>query len=286
MKGVIVRRNEKTEKFLASIVVDAEGIFSGLLRQARLSPPKYDMFVHCVEAEVENVLDLETEMVEVFLGRDYAPGFYGWLVPKLDGKTKVGLGTRIGNSRMFLKRLMLEHPVTSRRFHAAKILRTAFHPITLGGPISKAYTDGFLVVGDAASQVKPTTGGGLVFGMTCAKVAAEVAIESLGKGDLSSISLGAYQKRCDKILGFDAGVMLKLKKMVGSISDDKVDDAIGFFTKLGLDRTLSNFGDVDFHGKSFIRLLRRPRMLMASFYFFLLYLSSLQETSKHQLLKG
>ena len=109
------------------------------------------------------------------MGKAYAPGFYGWLIPKPDGTAKLGLATNKGNPRDLLQKLMAKHPVASKQLGKAKITQISYHAITLGGPIEKTYANGFLAVGDCASQVKPTTGGGVIFGLTCAKIAAETA---------------------------------------------------------------------------------------------------------------
>jgi len=273
VKGVGVKKERSEENFSANIVVDAEGVSSKILRLAGLPVLNRDMLVNGVQAEVENVKNTEPDMVEVFLGKDYAPSFYAWLVPKNDGKAKVGLAARSENPKELLKRLMLKHPVASKKLRAARIIRTAFHPLTLGGPISRTYSNGFLAVGDVASQVKPTTGGGVVFGMTCAEVAADVAYEALRKNDFSAKFLGAYQRRCKESLDFDVDVMLTIRKMLNAMSDAKVDNVINFCKKLKLDETLQSVKDIDFQGQSLMRLLRKPRMLTALFYFFFLYLS-------------
>jgi len=269
VKAVIVRRGKAEEKFSAKVVVDAEGISSRILRQAGLVAFNRNMLVKAVEADVENVQGLETGMVEVFLGRDYAPGFYAWLMPKGDGKAKVGLAAKTGNPRELLQRLMLRHPTASKKLRGARILQASFHSITLGGPIPKTFSNGFLVVGDAASHVKPTTGGGVIFGMTCAKIAAEVAYEALSQNDFSSDFLCTYQSRCNKTLGSDIKFMLRIKKMLDALPDNKIDDAINFCAKIGLDKTLQNFEDIDFQGRSFLRMLWNPRMPIALFYFLL-----------------
>ena len=271
-KSVIVRRGKADEKFSAKVVVDAEGISSKILRQAGLVAFNRRTLVKAVEAEVENVQGLETDMVEVFLGRNYAPGFYAWLMPKGDGKAKVGLAAKNGNPRELLQRLMLKHPTASKKLRSAKILQTSFHSITLGGPIPKTFTNGFLVLGDAASQVKPTTGGGVIFGMTCAKIAAEVAYKALRKNALSSDFLCTYQSRCKKTLGSDVKFMLRIKKMLDALPDNKVDGTINFCAKIGLDKALQKFEDMDFQGRSFLRMLRNPRMSIAFSYFLLSYL--------------
>jgi digeranylgeranylglycerophospholipid reductase len=227
-----------------------------------------------VEAEVENVKDTEADKVEVYLGKEYAPGFYAWLIPKENGKAKVGLAAKTGNLKELLKRFMLKHPIASRKLRAAKITQSAFHPVTLGGPTARSYTNGFLTVGDAASQVKPTTGGGVIFGMTCARIAAEVADEALRKDDVSKEFLGTYQKHCEQVIGFDVRAMLRMRKTLDALSDERVDNLVGLCRKLGLDSTLQNLEDIDFQGHTFLRALRSPRMLTALGYFFFAYLSA------------
>jgi digeranylgeranylglycerophospholipid reductase len=274
VKGVTVKQEDKLESFTAKIVVDAEGISSRILRQAGLAGLNGERLVYAVEAEVENFKDVELDAVEVFLGKAYAHGFYAWIMPKLDGTAKVGLATKTGNPKEFLERLMLKHPVASKQLSKAKITRMAFHPITLGGPISKAYASGFLAVGDVASQVKPTTGGGVVFGLTCAGIAAEVADEAARRNDVSSNFLQMYQKRCADTLGFDFSVMLRIRRFLDSLSDEKLDEVLRFCARIGLDKTLENVEEIDFQGQSLLKILTKPAMFAALAYLLKLYLSA------------
>jgi geranylgeranyl reductase family protein len=267
VKGVIVKRNGNIEKFPAKIVINAEGISSRILRQSGLSSLKRHMLVNAVHAEVENVKDAEEDMVEVFLGKNYAPGFYAWLIPKRDGKAKIGLATKTGNPKEFLQRLMLKHPIASKKLRMARVLQTTFHPISLCGSVSKTYSDGFLAVGDAASQVKPTTGGGVILGMTCAKIAAQVAYEAFQRNDFSAEFLNTYQMQCKEISGFDMSVMLRIRKMLDTMSDEKLDNAISFLSKIGVNEALQNVGDLDFQGQALIHALRYPQTLTALVYF-------------------
>ena len=273
VKGVTVKQNDKLESFAAKIVVDAEGVSSRLLRQTGLAGLNGERLVYAVEAEVENVKNVELNAVEVFMGKAYAPGFYAWLMPRLDGTAKVGLATKAGNPKEFLERLMLKHPVASKQLGKAKITRMAFHPIPLGGPISKAYASGFLAVGDVASQVKPTTGGGVVFGLTCARIAAEVADEAMRRNNVSSF-LQVYQKRCADTLGFDFSVMLRLRRFLDSLSDEKLDEVLRFCTRIGLNKTLENVEEIDFQGQLFLKIMTKPALFAALAYFLKLYLSA------------
>jgi digeranylgeranylglycerophospholipid reductase len=274
VKGIIVSRLGKSERKQAKIVVDAEGISSRILRQAGLTPPDRRHLVKGVEAEVEKTRDTEPGHVEVYLGKKYAPGLYAWLIPKKDGKAKVGLAARAEDPKELLNRLMFKHPVASKKLQSSRILRTVFHPITLAGPTSQAYSEGFLAVGDAASQVKPTTGGGVVFGMMCAQAAADVASEAVHKNDFSKESLSEYQKRCKSAIGFDAKIMLRMRRALDGLSDNRIDELIALSARMGLDKTLQNVKDIDFQGRTFLNVLRSPRVLGALAYFFFAFLSA------------
>ncbi len=275
VKGVNIKRNdEREEGFYSKVTLDAEGVSSRLLRQAGLTALKPKGLVYAVEAEVENVKDVESNAVEVYFGKAYAPGFYGWLIPKLDGTAKVGLATNKGNPQEFLRALMTKHPVASKQLSKAKIIKIGYHAITLGGPIERTYANGFLAIGDCASQVKPSTGGGVIFGLTCAKIASQTVNEALQRDDVSAEILRIYQKRCSDLLNFDFSVMLRLRSFLDSLSDEKVDQMLRVCGKLGVEKALSDVDEIDFQGKLMLKVLGKPSMLTAVAYFALLYLSA------------
>jgi geranylgeranyl reductase family protein len=274
VSGVTVKRRNDAERFASKIVVDAEGVVSRLLRQAGLSTLDHSRLLNGIEAEVADVKDVEEDVVEVFLGKEYAPCFFAWLIPKRGGKAKIGLAAKTGNPKELLLKLMTKHVAASKKLSSAKILQTTLHPVTLGGPIAKTCSNGFLAVGDVASHVKPTTGGGVIWGLTCAATASEVICEALEKADFSSDFLVMYEKRCKTLLGFDAEVMGRLRKTLDASSDEQVDDAINFCSRIGLDKTLQKLGDIDFQAHAFLHVLHDPRLLTAMLYFFLLYLSA------------
>ena len=275
VKGVNILRHEGKEELAHSkITLDAEGISSRLLRQAGLTALKPDGLVYAVEAEVENVQDIESDAVEVYLGKNYAPGFYGWLIPRPDGTAKVGLATNKGNPHDFLHRLMFMHPIASKQLSKAKITQIGYHAISLGGPIDRNYAKGFLAIGDCASQVKPTTGGGVIFGLTCAKIAAETAAEALKQGDVSSDFLQIYQKRCSDLLHFDFSVMLRLRRFLDSLSDEKLDEVLRVCGKMGVGKALRDVDEIDFQGKLMLKVLTKPSMIAATAYFAMIYLSA------------
>ena len=272
--GVKVQSNGAEERVYSKIVLDTEGISSRLLRQTGLKALKPSGLVYAVEAEVDRVQDVELDAVEVYFGKSYAPGFYGWLIPRPDGSAKVGLATNHGDPRGYLKRLMTKHPIASKQLAKAKITQVGYHAITLGGPINRSYADGFLAVGDCASQVKPTTGGGVIFGLKCAEIAAQVANSALRKNNVSSGYLKTYQQQCHDLTGFDFQVMLRLRRFLDSLSDERLDEMLRVCARLGVDKALRDVDEIDFQGKMLLTAVKKPAMAAALAYFGLLYLSA------------
>jgi digeranylgeranylglycerophospholipid reductase len=275
VRGISVKRADGSNVDINSkVVFDAEGISSRLLHQVGLKALRPSGLVYAVETEITGAQDVEMNAVEVYFGKGYAPGFYGWLIPRPDGTAKLGLATNQGDPRAYLKRLMTKHPVASKQLAKAKITTAGYHAISLGGPISRAFTDGFLAMGDCASHVKPTTGGGVIFGLTCAREAADVATQAIQNGDVSAKSLQPYQRRCDELLNFDIRVMLRLRRFINSLSDAKLDEMLRVCGKIGVDKALSNVDEIDYQGKMLMSIAGKPAMWAALAYFGLLYLSA------------
>jgi digeranylgeranylglycerophospholipid reductase len=271
VKGVALKGEERVE---ANVVIDAEGCSSKLLKKTGLDGLEGSMMVKGAQAEVDCVEDVKEDMVEVYFGRNVAPGFFAWIIPRNDGSAKVGLATESGDPRKYLRRFMEKHPVASEKLKKSRTVYSSFHPIPLAGPIPKTYSDGFLVVGDAASQVKPTTGGGVIFGLTCAREAGEVACEAVKMQDFSEAFLSRYQSRWKGLVGFDLAAMLRMRRMLDSLSDSRIDGMIDLCTKLGVDSVLEKVGDLDFQGRTLIPMIKYPGALAVISYFLFSWLTS------------
>ena len=232
------------------------------------------MIVRGIQAQVDNLEDINEEMVEVYLGEDYAPDFYAWIIPRKDGSGKIGLATSKGNPYDYLKLFMNKHPIASKKLRNCRITKMYAHPIPVMGPIPKTYSNGFLAVGDSASQVKPTTGGGVIFGLTCAKIAGEVAFDSIKNNNFSEQFLSIYQKKWKRLLDFDLSTMLKIRRILNRISDKKIDKIIRLCSKFKIDELLEKFGDLDFQGRSIIPMIKYPGIMVILFYLLYSYLIS------------
>jgi len=262
VRGIVLRRMGERETLTSKVVIDAEGCSSVLLKRARMQTLDRSMVVNAVQAKVNHVDDVDRDLVEVYLGRRYAPGFFAWIIPRRDGSAKVGLATNRGDPREYLWRFMREHPVASEKFGGSKVIDLSLHPISLGGAIPKTYANGLLIVGDAASHVKPTTGGGIILGMLCSKIAGEVAYEALQENDVSEDFLSRYQSLWREAIGFDMMVMHRVRKLLDRLTDREIDAVIKLCARFKVNEVLEDRGDLDFQGRSLISMIRHPKMLI------------------------
>ncbi len=267
VKGVLVKRKKKAEKLVSSVVIDAEGVSSNLLKRAGLPSPDRWMVVNAVQADVDKVYGMESDAVEVFLSNRFASGLFAWIVPRRGGTAKVGLGTAKGSAHECLRRFVRHNPVAHQRLRQSQMTNLVYHPISLGGPISRTFFDGLLVVGDAASHVKPTTGGGIIMGLTCAEIAGEVAANAVCYGNPSANFLSEYERRWRRRIGFNMMAMKRLRLMLNRLSDRQFDRLVSLCSRLRLDEDLTRVRDVDFQGTSLMRISKSPKVLATALYF-------------------
>ncbi len=250
----------------SKIVVDAEGCASTLLKQTGLQTFDKSLVVSAVNAQVDRISGLDEDTVEVYLGQEYASGLYAWIIPKRDGSAKVGLATRTGNPRARLKHFLNAHPIARKRLRFTDVKNPYYHLIPLGGPIPKTYHNGLLVAGDTASHVKPTTGGGVIMGLTCAKIAGETAAQAVRHNSLSEGFLSHYQERWRRAIGFDMTAMRRIRLILNRLSDKKLDNIISLCSQLRLSDELQKLEDIDFQGKAVLQLLRKPSAFAVALY--------------------
>jgi len=88
---------------------------------------------------------------------DIAPGFFTWIVPENEEIARVGVASTENVSKYFDK------------FVKWKILDKQAGLLPIYNPNINTHKDNVYLVGDAATQVKPTTGGGIIPGMFAAR---------------------------------------------------------------------------------------------------------------------
>jgi digeranylgeranylglycerophospholipid reductase len=205
-------------------------------------------FVMGAQAEVGTA---GVEEVEVYLGQEVAPGFFAWLVPTSPNRALAGLLSR-KNPGLYLKKF-LAFLVAQGKIASANV-EARYGGIPLK-PLARTCGDRMLVVGTAAGQVKPTTGGGLYYGLLCADAAADTLHQALQSGNLFSKGLMSYERRWKRKLGPELRVGYWARHFYERLSDSQIDRIFGVIQSKGIveallqDEALS----FDWHGQAVLQ---------------------------------
>ena len=193
--GVTVVTNEGSHRSRA--VVLAAGFGSPLTRQ--LGMGAVSDYVTGAQAVVSTK---DVSEVEVHLSRDVAPG-----------RALAGLLVR-RQARAHLDRF-----IEGQQRHG-KIASVIHHSARWGvplRPLRRTYRDRVLVVGDAAGQVKPTTGGGIFYALLASKIVSQTLAEALADDDLSATRLSRYQSRWKDLLTQELEVGYSARRLFESL---------------------------------------------------------------------
>ncbi|MFC1860479.1 geranylgeranyl reductase family protein [Chloroflexota bacterium] len=236
--------------FEGRAVVIAAGFGSGLTERVGLD--RIGDFVMGAQAEVEvNGVD----EVEVYFSQEVAPGFFAWLVPTSPPKALAGLASH-RRSGFYLRKLM-SSLVAQGKIVSAEV-EPSYRAIPLK-PLPKTCGQRLVVVGDAAGQVKPTTGGGIYYGLLCADIAADSLHRALDNNDLSARSLAGYECGWKKRLGRELKICYYARKFYERLSDRQIEKLFDIIKSRGIDKALLKRDDLafDWHGEVILKLLRQ-----------------------------
>ncbi len=193
--------------------------------------------------------------LEVYLGRETAPGFFGWLVPFAPGRARLGLMVRGNNGGRLLTNLWQKLNLSGKVTSPVSEVHYGVVPLR---PLARTYAARGLVLGDAAGQVKPTTGGGIYYGLLCAALAAESVHEAIVKEDFSAARMSVYEERWRRHLLGELRVGYLARKVFERLTDKQMERIFDAVLSRGIHRELLESGDFsfDWHGRLILRLLK------------------------------
>jgi flavin-dependent dehydrogenase len=120
-----------------------------------------------------------------------------------------------------------------------------------------------LIAGDSAQQVKPTTGGGIVFSIICGKIAGEVAHNASRCGDVSEAFLSKYERRWKREIGRDLDTMRRIRRMLFRLPDQRLEKILSIARTLDVATVLSKADDIDMQGRTLAKLGLDPRLTIS-----------------------
>lgn len=237
------------------IVVDAEGAGGRLLSRSGIETGQTGVLTG-YNAEVGGV-EVDPGLVEVWFGDEVAEGFYAWVIPIDESRVRCGLGTagRDGYDRL--------RGFVRRRF-AAEPQQVTSGLICTGPPVDRTAYSELLLAGDVAGQVKATTGGGVVVGGLCAKLAGETAVDALGCGDTCWGRLSEYERLWRSLYERELKTMYAARRLMNRMSDERLNRLLTDLKEAGLEGVLGDLvsrGDMDMQAGVIREAARNPRLL-------------------------
>lgn len=167
------------------IIIDASGVAAVISRKLNLNE------------RFESVIGIQYELRDIprdgyldfYIWPKLAPEGYLWMIPKKDGRANVGLVTNKMNKAReyndkFVKQMKWDKKVNVKTFGGL---------IPASGPLKNTYSEGLMLIGDAAGFTSPLFEGGSHLGLKSGEMAAGIAKEAIEKNDFSKEFFAKYQ---------------------------------------------------------------------------------------------
>ena len=252
VSGVKYEYQGEQKELKSKVVIAADGVESRVGRWAGLT-------THIDFRDMESAVQITAANIPVdqntlyfYFGQDYAPQGYFWIFPKGDKKANIGLGVSglIGKKKSALSFL---NDFMERYYPAAPVLTTIAGGVPCSTTLDKISAPGIMLVGDAARQVNPLSGGGIASGMIGGSIAGKIAAEAVKMNKPDYVL--SYDKAWGDRLGKRHVTFDRIKNGIYNFSDEKFNKIAHAVNKLPYEkRTL---------GKVFTTaLINQPSLLL------------------------
>ncbi len=198
IKGVKAKHFDEEIDIQADVVVGADGVESKVGRwggiKTTLKPKDLET---CAQYTLTGI-DIDRAYCDFYLGKKIAPGGYVWVFPKGNDVANVGIGilaslSTPGLATKLLDKFIISHPELKK----GEPVRFLAGAVSVSEPY-ESVRDNLLLVGDAARQVDPITGGGLMASIEAGKIAGETIGKAVEKQKFDKDMLSIYEKAVEK----------------------------------------------------------------------------------------
>ncbi len=252
VSGVKYEYQGNQHELKAKVIIAADGVESRVGRWAGIKTHiDYRDMESCVQVTASNI-NVNPNTIYFYFGKDVAPEGYFWVFPKRNKSANIGLGVsgEIGRKKSAQKYF---HNFMNNHFPNAPVLTQITGGVPSSITLEKISAPGIIIVGDAARQVNPLSGGGIVSGMIGGKIGGTVVGEAIRNNNLNHIL--TYDKAWGDRLGKRHEIFDRIKNGIYNFSDEKFNSIAHAFIKVPMEkRTL---------GKLFkSALLNKPSLLI------------------------
>lgn len=225
-------QGEKIE-LRCKIVIAADGVESRIGRWTGLQTHiDFRDMESAVQITAANI-PISNDTLYFYFGKNVAPHGYFWIFPKGNNKANIGLGVSglIGKQKSALSYL---NDFMEKHYPTAPILTQIAGGVPCSVTLKKISAPGIMLVGDAARQVNPLSGGGITSGMVGGEIAGEIAADAIKKNNLSLIM--NYDKAWKDRQGGKHEIYNRIKEGIYNFDDEKFNAIAKSFSKIPLEK--------------------------------------------------
>jgi digeranylgeranylglycerophospholipid reductase len=227
--GVTAQYHGRQLKLKSKVVIGADGVESRVGRWAGIDTT---VSMHDMESAAQVTaanVDVEQDTCYFYFGEKYAPGGYLWVFPKGNKTANIGLAVAADRSKQKHALKFLEEFMDEMFPHASVLTKLA-GGVPCAETLDKITMPGLMLIGDAAHQVNPVSGGGIISGMIAGKMAGTVAARIVKENDMGL--LGDYEKEWQESLGTRHHRYYKIKKVIYKFRDSELNSIAAEISKL------------------------------------------------------
>jgi digeranylgeranylglycerophospholipid reductase len=223
--GVVAQFVGEDLKIEAPLVIGADGVESKVGRWAGIETALKPKDIEtCAQFLVQDER-IDDDYCEFYLGNDIAPGGYVWSFPKGRALANVGIGI-LGSKADSGTPIRLLRDFMKANFPEGKVLEMMVGGVPVSGPIERTVADGVILVGDAARQSDPITGGGIINAMKAGKMAGMIAADLVPRGEVDKRSLMVYEEMWRETIGKHISRNFAVKEFFVDLTDDDLNRMI------------------------------------------------------------
>lgn len=245
------------------LLVGADGIRGSVARWFGFPP--VEEIVSCYEAELSGVhIPAEKPgIIPMFAGHAQAPGFFSWIIPVGKGRARAGLAVAPGmnseSAKAYYERMFTD-PLSAPYLAGSKPAYLIIGGIPLGLR-RNLVQDRVMLVGDAAGMAKPTSGGGIYYGLMASEFLAPVADKNLRHDTLDRGSLLPYERKVRRVLGRELRKGNALRALYKRFRDEDFNRLARLLGKPRARAVIERVGDIDYPSRLVLPLLwAEPRL--------------------------
>ncbi|MBI2650678.1 NAD(P)/FAD-dependent oxidoreductase [Candidatus Woesearchaeota archaeon] len=235
------KKDNKIKKIKTDVIVGADGPYSAVAKAAGLN----SYSINYVGMQAKARLAMDTTAFETYFGSDF-PDFFGWCVPESDNIARIGIGC-FENAQEHFYRFLKD------RTGKKDVLCWESGLIPLYNPKKTIQKGNVYLIGDAAAQVKATTGGGIIPSLKAAQTLCDCIINNKD-----------YNREFKRQSGKELLLHLRIRNLLNKFSDRDYDKLLGLMSKEKVRRILKKYDRDTPIPLVANLLLKEPRFLLFS----------------------